>query len=314
MKYTFLFLFSISIVTKGQDQTIIKEVFKLSGHTGGIASLAFSPDGKYLASGGQDESLKIWDLSSKKEIKTIRKFGSTPTSLAFSPQNGFLAVGFYEKLRVYKPQSWKKSSEKSLFPAFIESIAISPDGKQLIASSWKDRSLLSMDFPDLSNIKELKENNWTDVISYSSDGQLFTTGSHANSIKIWESSTGSLINQFQNHKDWIYGCSFFDKNSKIVSAGLDTQIVISDSKSGKILESKKGHNAGISYSLVTKDENYLVTISLDKSLKIWKLVPLELVATFSESKEKLISLALSTDGKWAATGGSDAIVYLIRLK
>jgi len=313
MRYFFLILFSISIAAKGQDQ-IIKEVFKLSGHTGGIASLAFSPDGRYLVSGSQDESLKIWDLSTKKEIETIHKFGSTHTSLAFSPQNGFLAVGFYEILRIYKPQSWKKVTQKTLFPAFVESIAISPDGKQLIASSWKDKSLLTMDFPALSNIKELKENNWTDAISFSKDGQLFVTGSHANSIKIWEAASGSLINQFQNHKDWIYGCSFFDKNSKIVSAGLDSQIVISDSKTGKILDSKKGHEAGISYGLVLADEKSLVTASLDKTLKIWQLQPFELLTTFSGSKEKLITLATSVDGTWIATGGSDTIVYLIRLK
>ena len=126
MKSIFILLLFIPLLTNGQEELLIQEVFKLTGHNGGIASLAFSPDGKYLVSGSQDESLKIWDLSTKKEIKTIRKFGSSPTSLAFSPKNDFLAVGFYEKIRIYNTKNWKNISQKELFPASFSMFTVNP--------------------------------------------------------------------------------------------------------------------------------------------------------------------------------------------
>jgi len=297
-----------------QENIKIEEFFVLSGHSAGISSLAFSPDGKFLVSGSQDESLKIWDLSTKKVTRTITKFGSAPTSLAFSLNGDFLAVGQYAHIRVYETKKWRKKYQKEIFPAFVENIAVSPNGKQIAATSWKEKSLSLMDFPSLSNERPLKENMWTDALSFSSDGNLLLTGSHANCLKIWELPSGSLVNQFQCHNDWIYGCHFFDHDSKIVSIALDSQIVISEAGTGKKLLAKKmAHNGGISYSAISKNKKLLFTVSLDKTLKIWKLEDLELLAVFTEAKEKLVTMAVSADGKWAAAGGSDQKVYLIRL-
>lgn len=297
-----------------KDTTKIHEFYVLSGHKAGISSLAFSPDGSYLVSGSQDESLRIWDLSTRKEKKTIDKLGSPVTSLVFSLNGDMLALGQYSRIKVFKTNTWKKKYQRSIFSAFVENLAISPDGKQLAASSWKDQSLATMEFPDLSKVRELKETNWTDALSYSKDGQFLISGSHSNAIKIWDPVSGSLINQFQNHTDWVYGCFFFQGNNKIVSAGLDSQIVVSDAKTGKVLQKKKAHKDGISFAGISPDEKLFITVSLDKTLRIWDLESFELLGEFSEPRDKLITLAISPDGKWLATGGSDQNVYLIRIR
>jgi WD40 repeat protein len=91
-------------------------------------------------------------------------------------------------------------------------------------------------------------------------------------------------------------------------------MVVSDAKTGKILEKKKIHQDGISNATISKDEKTFVTVSLDKTLKIWDLESLGLLDVFSEPKERLIALAISPDGKWLATGGADKKVYLIRIR
>lgn len=295
-------------------QNQVDTVFLLRGHKAGISSLTFSPDSKTLVSGSQDETMKIWDVTSQKEIKAISNFGSAPTSLAFSPDGQFLAVGNYGTIAVFQTRNWKKNKKKVCFPSFVENMVVVPGQTKLVASSWKEKSLIMMDFPSLSNEKVLKEDNWTDAISLSKNGQLIVTGSHSNSLKIWEVSSGELVNQFQNHDDWVYGCYFFDNDRKIVSVSLDKNILVSDAKTGKVLQKKLAHEDGISYAAISIDEKLLVTTSLDKTLKIWNLDSLELLYTYAGSKEKLITLAASPNGKWLAAGGSDQLIHLIKLK
>lgn len=305
-------LFTISFSAVGQNQ--VDTVYILKGHKAGIASLAFSPDSKTLVSGGQDETMKIWDVTKREETKTISKFGSAPTSLAFSADGQVLAVGNYGAVAVFQTRRWKKKKSRICFPSFVENMAISPDQKKLFASSWKEKSLIMIDFPSLSNEKILKEDNWTDALSLSKNGQLLLTGSHANSVKIWEVASGELINQFQNHDDWVYGCFFFSNDQKVVSVSLDKNIIVSDAKTGKVLQKKLAHDDGISNAVISVNEKLLFTTSLDKTLRIWDVASLELLYTYSGSKEKLISLAASADGKWIAAAGSDQMIHLLKLK
>jgi WD40 repeat protein len=311
----FLITLWLVISNYANGQNYFKQIIKLEGHNGGISSLAFSPDGRFLVSGSQDETLRIWDLSSFKTEKTISKLGSAATSLCFSPDGSFLAIGQYEYLKIYRTKNWKLKTKKKAFLSFIENLAICPDSNKIAASSWKDKSLSIFNFPDLTNEKILNETTWTDAISFSQDGKFLASGSHANSIKIWDSNSGNLLNQFQNHEDWVYGVSFINHDSNLVSTSLDKSIVITDLASGKILAKKENaHSEGITYSLLIKKEAepLLVTISLDKTLKVWKLRNFELLGTFSESKQKLITLAVSADSSFIATGGADGIIYLLR--
>ncbi|HRH34366.1 MAG TPA: WD40 repeat domain-containing protein [Catalimonadaceae bacterium] len=315
MRTCFIFFFStFCLIQIGFGQLKIDTSYTIKGHENGISSLAFSPNKPFLVSGSQDETIRIWDFQKGKEMKVIKKQGSAPTSLLFSPDGMLLHLGKYEKLITYSTTSWKKKGSLSLFPGFIENLAINAPKTVLAASSWKEKSLVLLDYPSLTNERVLKETEWTDAISFSSDGKYLVTGSHSNTLKIWNVALAQIENEFTSHTDWIYGCFFIDSNQKIISTGLDKSIALTEVKTGRVIQKiENAHSDGISYALLSRNGKYLITGSLDKKVKIWSTENLQLLQSYDGSEGKIITMALSEDGKWLAIGGSDKLIHLLRI-
>ena len=110
----------------------------LAGHDGGVPCVAFSPDGKELATGSKDRSVKIWDTASGRLLQTLPRFESSIQSIAFSPDGRLLASGQFG--RVSRPvQIWDRVTRKAFVPTDDElgrwatAVAFSPDGKFLAA-------------------------------------------------------------------------------------------------------------------------------------------------------------------------------------
>lgn len=315
MKYLLFFLtYFLTSFQFSIGQVKIDTTITLKGHEQGISSLAFSPSKPILVSGSQDETIRIWDFQNGKELKVVKRQGSAPTSLLFSPNGKKLHVGKYQKLITYSTDGWKKKSSLNLFPGFIENLAFGSNQTTLAASSWKEKSLILLDYPSLSNERTLKETEWTDALSFSTNGKLLLTGSHSNTLKIWNASSAQLENEFTSHTDWIYGCFFIDSDRKIISTGLDKSIVVTDAQTGKVIQKiENAHDDGISYALISKDGEFLITGSLDKKVKIWSTSDLKLLQTYEKSEGKIITMALSPDNKWLAIGGMDQVIHLLRI-
>ncbi|MEY2913906.1 MAG: hypothetical protein RLZZ184_3215, partial [Cyanobacteriota bacterium] len=129
----------------GNDKTIKilvlaeNQVKTLRGHSdwfGGITSLAFSPDGKTLISGSQDKTIKLWDVETSQEIRTLSGHSDHISSLAFSPNGQILASASKDKtLKIWTIDNGEEISSIKYNDAVINSIAFSPDGKVLAAGS-----------------------------------------------------------------------------------------------------------------------------------------------------------------------------------
>ncbi|MFM6778930.1 MAG: WD40 repeat domain-containing protein, partial [Dolichospermum sp.] len=134
----------------GHDKTIKilvlaeNQVKTLRGHSdwfGGITSLAFSPDGKTLISGSQDKTIKLWDVETSQEIRTLSGHSDHISSLAFSPNGQILASASKDKtLKIWTIDSGEEISSIKYHDSVINSIAFSPDGKVLAAGS-EDRTI-----------------------------------------------------------------------------------------------------------------------------------------------------------------------------
>jgi WD40 repeat protein len=168
------------------DLASVEEVRQLTGHADQVQALAVSPDGKLLASGGPDQTIRIWDLSSGACLRTLSLDG-TVSVLAFSPQGDYLvSAGGKQRsesrnLRVWDRATWTEADPFSTPSSWIMDLAFSPDGKRLATGS-RDQTVKLWDFATRDAVATFREHHSREhhgpvrAVAFSPDGRHFASG------------------------------------------------------------------------------------------------------------------------------------------
>jgi WD40 repeat protein len=170
----------------------------LPGSKGGANCVSFSKDGRMLASGGDDKSVRLWDVATHQVIKVLERHDSAISSLSFSPKRNVLASGdragvvWVWDLEGGKPPCRLVSPEKepATLGKWVLSIAFSPDGDTLAVAEYQKK----VSIWDLNTCQLLKElRGHQDVVSsvaFSPDGKVLASGSWDGCVKLWDLPAG----------------------------------------------------------------------------------------------------------------------------
>jgi predicted NACHT family NTPase len=127
-----------------------REARTLSGHTDWVNSVAFSPNGQFLASGSDDKTIKLWDVATGSLVRTLAGHSSIVTSVAFSPDGQFLASGSWDTtIKLWEVASGREVRTLTGHTGWVLSVAFSPDG-QFLASGSGDKTIKLWDISDLA--------------------------------------------------------------------------------------------------------------------------------------------------------------------
>jgi WD40 repeat protein len=194
------------------------ELKTFKGHSNIVFSVAFSPDGKTLASGSVDNTIKIWEVSSGQELKTLKGHLDTVFSVAFSPNGMTLASGSFDRtIKLWDAATGQEMKTLKGHSHFVLSVAFSPDGKTL-ASGSHDDAIKIWDVSSGQELKTLKGN--TDPVrsvAFSPDGKKVASGSSDNTIKLWDVASGLESRTLQGGSSVL-----FSPDGKILVSGGDT--------------------------------------------------------------------------------------------
>jgi hypothetical protein len=158
-----------------------RELRTLSGHTAGVNSVTFSPDGKLLASGSGDGTIKLWDVASGRELRTLSGSGM----VAFSPDGKVLASGSGENIKLWDVASGHEL--RTLSGSGM--VAYSPDGKVLASGSGENIKL--WDAADGRELRTLnKHTGEVHSIAFSPDGKALISGNEDGTTREWDISSG----------------------------------------------------------------------------------------------------------------------------
>ena len=289
-----------------------RELRTLEGHAVGATSVAFSPDGQTLASGGGEGTIKLWNFANGKELHTLQgqrhelspghTFGVD--SVAFSPDGQMLASGGMEDGTI---RLWKVASGEELRALqglrTVLSVALSPDGQMLAASTWESsKSGLAIKLWKIANGMELRTLQGSNVprVAFSPDGQTLAGGSGPE-IKLWEVASGRELRTLQSHADSVHSVAFSPNGQRLASGSEDKTIKLWEAASGKELRTLQCASAVYSVNF-SPDGQTIASGNGDGTIKLWEVASGKELRTL-QSASAVYSVNFSPDGQLVASAG-----------
>ena len=257
----------------------------LTAHSASVYSVALSPDGQTLASGGVDCTIKLWYVGRTEHPNTGASLMRTLTShtfpvysVAFSPDGKLLASGSGD----YTIKIWNLETGELLctlmdHSSFVYSVAFSPDGKTL-ASGSADKSIKLWQVSNGKLLTTLISYASVNCVAFSPDRQFLVSAGGDERIKLWQLSTSRLgsdtrlapTQTLRGHTGEIYSLAFSPRSPILASSSYDKTIKLWNVQTGSLLSTLTGHLHSVHSIAFSSDAMHLFSVSHDKTIKIWK--------------------------------------------
>jgi len=275
--------------------------------TGAIYVVAFSLDGKTLASASSDMTIKLWDVATGKERRSLGRNGVV-RSVAFSPDGRTLALASDEAVNLWDVANGKEPATLDWHTA-VKAVAFSLDGKSL-ASASGDKTVKLWDVANGKEQATLRGHTqlvWS--VAFSPDGKTLASASSDMTIKLWDVATGKERATLQGHSGNVLSVAFSPDGKTMASASEDKTIKIWEATTDKERATLQGHSINVLSVAFSPDGKALASASGDH-LTLWDVATGKERASLQGHTDWVISVTFSPDGKMLASGSWDKTVKL----
>ena len=285
-----------------------------------VEGMAFSPDGKTLASCGWDNSVRLWDVSRLSEgppfQPVVLSHSSVRYAVAFSADGTLLAAAGEKSLTIWTCESGRYTSLLVEECETSRCLAFSADGRTL-ALGTDDGSVRLRDMPGGHERAVLKANpGIIRNVAFSADGRRLVSTSESRSIVLWDAIEGVEIGPlepgFKGNNLVLFAAFSADGRHLAVgeASGTPADVILLDSDTGEVRNRLTGHETGVQALAFSPDGRTLATAGQDRCIKIWDWARSNIDTTLTDGVGVVKSLAFSRDGAWLAFAGDDDTVKI----
>ncbi|KAJ5712499.1 G-protein beta WD- 40 repeats containing protein [Penicillium malachiteum] len=282
----------------------------LEGHSAQVLTVAFSPDGKQIASGSVDETIKLWDSTTGDLQRTLEGHLDRVMTVAFSPDSKQIASGSVDKtIKLWDSTTGDLQKTLEGHSSTVMTIAFSPDGKQ-IASGSMDETIKLWD-STTGDLQKTLEDYSAQVytMAFPPDSKQIASGSGDKTIKLWDSTTGDLEMTLEGHLRSVMTIAFSPDGKQIASGSGDETIKLWDGTTGDLQKTLEGHLSAVMTIAFSPDGKQIASGSRDETIKLWDSTTGDLQKTLDHSAQ-VLTVAFSPDGKQIASGSGDKTIKL----
>jgi eukaryotic-like serine/threonine-protein kinase len=258
-----------------------RRIHLLTGHNDPIRAVAFSPDGRLVATGAGIPNqrspglnvVRVWEVDTGKLVSIYSAFDCVVNALVFLDDGHWIASGGGEsKIHIWNIDDDSLRLTLEGHSEDVRRLAVSADGK-LLASASSDGTTKLWNLSDGSLRATLDGHGGRlAAVAFNHDGSLLATASADASIKIWSVPDISLRQTLKGHLR-VVDCLAFAPDDRLASAGFDKTIRIWDLASGQSVLSLKGHTAPVTDLAFSSDGRILASCSNDRTIKLWEASP-----------------------------------------
>ena len=292
-----------------KDKELLKNI---KGHTSRIYDLAFSPNGKQLASASGDNTVRIWNIPSGNLHKVIQGHTAHVFSVDFRGDGNRIVTGSGDRTaRVWQVNSGAQVAEFSGHTDRVLGVAFAPDGSQ-VASVSDDGTVRIWNAGNGSQTQMIEHGTaGVYAVDFHPNGRLIAVGATNGELGIWNVSNGNRAHRMTNHNRAIQKVGFSQNGSRLVSASADNTVRVWNAGNGSLIQTIQG--MPVNSGAISADGFFVVSGNNGRAF-IWKagngnrIMPLDHI-----SGSAVRAVAFSPNGQLVAMGGDDGVIRLWRV-
>ncbi|KAG0304566.1 hypothetical protein BGZ97_001425, partial [Linnemannia gamsii] len=245
-------------------------VRKVRGHSNGVTSLAYSPDGRQILSGGKDRNVRLWGSGAVQYTPEV--LPSPLVTVLFSPTaNQFALAGNDPYPRLCDSETGTVRYLLQGHVGAVTDLSYSPDGRRIASCGFDGTIRLFDTQTGLAGTVFKSQLGSIHSIAYSPDGRYIASGYRMGMLQLWETTTGKEGPAWKGHTFDI-SCTRFSPNGQLVaSSSVDGTVKLWDAHTRSLISVFVGHHGRVTSLMFTTDGSQLVSSSRDKTVRLWEV-------------------------------------------
>ena len=291
--------------------TLGSPLYTYSGHHGFVNAVAWSPDGKRIASSSDDNTVQVWNAADGGNVYTYRGHSNLVEAVAWSPNGKHIASGGFDST----VQVWDTADGSHAFTyhghsSFVDTVAWSPNGKRIASGSY-DNTVQVWDAVNGDNVYTYHgHNNTVSTAAWSPDGKRIASSSWDNTVQVWNAADGGNVVTYRGHLNRVNAVIWSPDGKRIASGSSDATVRVWDAADGGNVVTYRGHSGAVFALAWSPDGKRIASGSDDNTVQVWDAADGSPVYTYIGHSNEVRAVAWSPDGRRIASGSSDATVQV----
>ncbi|MEK6299117.1 MAG: protein kinase [Acidobacteriota bacterium] len=256
-----------SRIVKLLDASNGKLIATFEGHSAGVWTAAFSPDGETLATGDTNGIVKLWNTASQRLLATFNAHSARVSSLMFSPDGRLLATGSYDATaKLWDAGTGELVLTLPTHRVRISAVAFAPDGLTVATGSLDGTATLTGRAPMAitGNVRGIAS------MAFSPNGLMLAIGAADGTVRLWDVKTGALIARLAGHAEHVNAVAFSPDSRRLAAGSNDGFVRLWDTSTHQEVIALQGHAGEISSVAFSPDGDTLVSGGYDTTIRFWR--------------------------------------------